>query len=302
MLNILFVFLSIIVFGGVDSFAAIPQRPMGMAQPGSADYPFTLGQATYKVNDRDVQVYYPLELKKSEQKTPILVFGHGQAIGSNGYEMTFKHLAQKGVIVIHPGYDRGFFDLDWKRMSSDFIALAFGAIEKLGPFADDQRVMFSGHSKGGFVALISAGNPVLAKTTMKVGSVVAFSPIGFDKTYFNTIPKDLNISLVWPESESIVRRSKIDQIFEMIPSRYKQMILVKDYPELKAGHFMTLNKSYFFGGADGVSAFHYHGVWKWLIGGIRDLDENHRTNPFLYGPEALTSGLENLSHSVLRSW
>lgn len=282
--------------------AAIPPQPMGVTQPGSADYIYSLGQTSFKISGREIQVYYPQEMKSNKIKAPVLVFGHGQAIGASGYELTFKHLARKGVVVIHPNYDRGFFDLDWKRMSTDYISLTSDVLSKISEFADEQRVMFAGHSKGGFVALISAGNPALSKTNMKVGAVVAFSPIGFDKTYISSLPKDLPVSLFWSESESIVRQSKIEQIFEMVPSLYKQMIVVKDYPDMKAGHFMTLNKSYFFGGSDGVSPYHYHGVWKWLLGGISDLENHQRTNPYLYGSEALTTGVENLTHTALRTW
>lgn len=280
----------ILLFTNLSS-AQLPTQPTDAAHPGSAAYPFTLQQEKLKINNRSVDIFLPQEAKSSGKKVPVIVFGHGQAIDVLGYELTFKHLARKGIAVIHPTFDSGFFDQDWHRMADDFNELTASALTKYSDYLDSSKVIYSGHSKGGYVSLVAAGSASLNRFGIKISSLIYFAPAGYDKAYLNNIDPNIPVTLVWSDSDSIIKQNAIVEIYNNLPSKKKQWILAKSYDSLKADHFFVLNKSYFFGGQNGVTAYHYFAIWKWLIGAAF-------SNSYLYGPEAMDTGVLGLNHQI----
>lgn len=282
------------------SMAEVPSQPTDILHPGSANYEFTFKKENFKTNGRQVNVFLPAESISRNKKAPVVVFGHGQAIDLAGYELTFEHLAKKGVAVIFPMYDKSFLDQDWRRMASDFNQLTAEALNKYSDYIDVDKVIYSGHSKGAYVALIAAGEPGLK---INVGSAVLFAPAGFDNEYLKTINPNMPVTLIWSDADTVIKQNLITEIYSKLNVRFKQWILVKSYSSLKADHFFPLSKSYFFGGRNGASAFHFHAVWKWLIGAAWDLDSTKDlSNPYIYGEEAIKTGIDGLNHSITKNW
>ena len=282
---------------------ASPDRPLTPTDPGSNTYPFQYEKKSIASLGRSVEVFLPRDSSLRSRKFPVLVFGHGQAIDVAGYEASFIHLAQKGVAVVFPTYDTGFFDQNWLRMADDFNQMAHETLSQLENQLDSSQVIYAGHSKGGYVALIASGADSLGSAGLNLGALILFAPAGYDKGLIKKINPQLPVTLFWGESDNVIKKSLIDEIYENLPNLHKQLILIKNYPDLKADHFYPLSKSYFFGGRNGISAYHFYGTWKWLIGGVLDLSEGaHQTNKYLYGAEALTTGLPELKHEVKKSW
>ena len=209
-------------------------------------------------------------------------------------------MAQKGIAVIHPAFDSGFFDQDWRRMAKDFNDLTTATLEKSSARLHARQLLYAGHSKGGYIALMAAGAPG-SKNSVK--ALVLFAPAGYDAEYLKSLSPDIPVTLAWSDGDTVIKQSLITEIYSKLPSRNKQWILVKSYPSQKADHFFPLSKSYFFGGQNGESAFHYFVTWKWMIGAVLDVaNETSVTNTFVYGAETGSTGVDGLSHNITRNW
>ena len=111
------------------------------------------------------------------------------------------------------------------------------------------------------------------------------------------------LSIIWGETDNITKRSLMMDIYNNANQTYQQFIELSSYPDQKADHMFPSHKKSFLGGIDGVSAFHYHGTWKWLLGAAADIANGSRvTNSYIYGDRALTSGDESVLHKAQRSW
>tara|TARA_B100001248_G_scaffold261335_2_gene252192 strand:+ start:20813 stop:21700 length:888 start_codon:yes stop_codon:yes gene_type:complete len=278
---------------------ALPPQPTDPNHPGSATYDYGVSHEKLKIMGRDVDVFLPRAGAFERESFPVVVFGHGQAIKVDGYEMTFEHLAKRGIAVIHPMYDSGFFDRKWRRMAADYNQLVDAVLQRYEQLNPEQLI-YAGHSKGAYIALMAAGAPNL-KVVPK--SLVLFAPAGMDDDYINKLDKNTAVSIIYGEADSIIGRDLIDRIYKLAPVERKQLLIVNSYSGLSADHYIPLNRSYIFGGRDGIGAFHYHGVWKWLMGAAWDVQEGARaSNSFLYGEDALSSGDSNVRHEIFRSW
>ncbi len=276
-----------------SAHAQIPSQPTESAHPGSADYKYQVKKERFQVDGRSVDVFLPVSSAAGAGGFPLIAFGHGQAIDVQGYEKTFEHLAKKGVVVIHPGFDNGFFDQDWRRMASDFNRQVGATLRRYGNLIDAGNIVYSGHSKGAYVALMAAGAPNLATERISPTAVVLFAPAGFDGEYLRNLDPGMAVTLIYSDSDTVIQQSLISDIYSRLNVEFKQWITVQSYQNLKADHFYPLSKSYFFGGRNGVSAYHYHGMWKWLLGAVWN-------NSYLYGDDAISSGVEGLLHKVQR--
>ncbi len=299
--RVFLVLFSLTVFSKL-SFANVP-KPLDPSHPGSEVYDFQFQEVKRNFMNRSVEIFLP----DGEGPFPVVVFGHGQAITSKSYRDSFIHLARKGVAVIFPMFDTGFFDQEWRRMAADFNQLAFETLKAFPEQLDPSRVIYSGHSKGAYVALVAAGSPSLGQTIQNVSSLVLFVPAGYDREYLQKINPDIPVSIFWGEEDSIVKEPLQREIFSRLPSRFKQFVTVRSYrstsPTHPADHFYLLSEPFSFGGRKGISPFHYQGAWKWLIGASQDLSADRSLeNPYIYGDEASVTGVEGLQHKVERSW
>jgi dienelactone hydrolase len=282
------------------------EKPTDPNHPGSEIYAYDVKEIKTNLLGRSVEVYLPVAKDATPSKRfPVIVFGHGQAITSSGYNLTFRHLARRGVAVVFPMYDKGFFDQEWRRMAQDFNLLTQETLKVYGDQLDNSQVIYSGHSKGAYVALMAAGAPSLKTSSFALNSVVLFAPAGFESEYLKNMDPNLPLSIIWGENDSVIKFSLQKDIFDKSQAKYKQLIKVKSYtqPALSADHFFILNEPTFLGGRQGLSSFHYHGVWKWLLGAVWDVEKGESAkNEFLYGEESLKSGQSGVVHDVERSW
>ncbi len=272
--------------------AAPPPQPTETANPGSAVYTHTVNKISFTESGRTVDVFLPVNAKDPNEKFPVIVYGHGQAISLSGYVLSFEHLAKKGIAVIFPQFDNGFWDQDWRRMADDYNRLTLSALNKY-PQLDPGSIVYSGHSKGGYIGLMAAGAPSVS--SIKVKSVLAFSPAGFDAQYLKGMNPATPVTVVWGDQDSIITQSSVKDIYDQSPSLRKQFIEAVSFQGLPADHFFVMNESSFFGGRNGISAHHYFGSWKWMWGAVKE-------DAYLYGDEASSTGAPELKHKVLRNF
>jgi predicted esterase len=256
---------------------------------------------SFRVDGRPVDVFLP----QGPGPFPVVVFGHGQALGLEPYRLTFEHLAKKGVAVLFPQYDTGFFDQNWSRMAGDFAAMTEAALQRYPQVLRADQMIYSGHSKGAYIALKAAclGSRLLSPPQ----SLVLFQPADFSAQDLVSLNKSLPVTLVWGEEDKIIPEQKLLDLFNQLPSRRKQLITAVSYqetnPKQPADHFFVLTKASGFGGRTGVGPLHRYGSWKWLVGAAFDLrDGSQGTNEFVYGTETDSTGLTNLKHKVLKKW
>lgn len=284
----------------------LPSRPTETSHPGSANYTNQLKKEVLKWGNRSIQVYLPSEAIDRKEKLSLIVFGGGQAMGADSYELTFEHLARKGVAVAFPEYGTGFFDQNWRRMAQDYGQMALAVVKQYPASLDERSVIFAGHSKGAYVASVAAGSPKSA-VSITPSSVLLFNPAGVDNEWIRNVNPQVPVSIFWSDADTIVKEDISLSMYRALPSVRKQYVKVVSYkgtsPELSADHFFTASKGSFFGGRDGISPFHFHGSWKWLMGAVYDMGKESRgTDPYLYGDEALKSGVDRIQHSATRNF
>jgi len=275
--------------------------PLDPAHPGSKVYSHVFVQTKVVCLNRNVDIFQPQS--STSEKFPVIVFGHGQALDVGHYKLTFEHLAKKGVIVIFPQYDTGFFDQEWNRMASDYAQQTDCALKSI-PSADITAVLFSGHSKGAYVASLAAGLVSSTSYNYQLRANIFFAPAGSDSNLLKKYSADTATTVVYSDADSIVDKSISESIFSKANSKHRQLIVVKSYqnPPLKADHFWILTKSSFAGGKTGDNSLHHYGAWKWLVAGAWDLsDGTPYTQPYLYGDLANDKGVHGFFDDIERN-
>ena len=276
-----------------------PSAPTDPQHPGSKVYTYGSTEKELTCSGREVHVFVPTKVAP-QQTFPVVVYGHGQALGLDNYRGTLEHLAKKGVIAIFPAYDNGFFDQDWTRMGRDYSNLASCAIKSLKGLAAKDAVVFSGHSKGAYVASVAAGLAEKESLETRAHAVVLFEAAGSDSDMLQAYNPAANLTVVFSDRDSTVARDISETIFKQAASRMKQFILFKSYPSLEADHFWPLTQGSIFGGGS-ESAFHYYGEWKWLVAAANDLVHGGAsTDSYIYGPTAGDKGAGSLTDDIKR--
>ncbi len=286
----------VLILGVSVALAQVP-APADTSHPGNETAVLSFERFEIKELGRTSPLYLP---KRTDgKKVPLVVFGHGQALNETHYDKTLEHLAKKGVAALFPKFDDGFFDQNWRRMADDWNAITKAALKEYGIRVDAKHVVYSGHSKGGYVGLMAMGAP----SQPAVDSGVFFAPAGYDSEYLQNLEDDVEVTLVWGEKDSVIEKSAVMEIYNALTVENKQFIEVLSYNNREADHYFPQNKSTFFGGKNGVSAFHHHGVWQWLVAAAWDVENGgDALQPYLYGEKAGVSGQPGLKHKVQRSW
>ena len=283
------------------SMAQSLPAPTDPLHPGSKFYDHSVAQSKVTCLQRKVDVFQPAST--GPEKFPVVVFGHGQALDVEHYRLTLEHLAKKGVVVLFPTYDTGFFDQDWNRMGSDYVKQVDCALKAIAN-ADTSAVIFSGHSKGAYVASLAAGIWDATSTSYHLGANVFFAPAGSDTKLLKKYASHTATTVIFSDADSIVDKSISENIFLQAQSQFKQLITLKSYnnPAIKADHFWILTKSSFAGGKDGDNALHHYGAWKWLVAAAWDVrDGGKNLQPYLYGDLATDKGVNGLKDDLLRN-
>jgi hypothetical protein len=286
-----------VLFLASSAFAnlSLPTAPSEAQHPGSKIYSITeIVETSLTCQGRKVTVIRP---KENGLDLPVIAYGHGQAMTLDNDKATFQHLAKKGFVAIYPTYSTGFFDQNWQRMANDYIQQVDCAIDQT-PSASRNKIIYSGYSKGGYVAAIAIGKSFSSGAKYKPSVGWFFSPAGVDKQALKALPVDISINVVKAEADNTVKPELAEQIYANSAVNKKQLITLKSYkttnPSLTADHFWSLSKGSAFGGK-GESAFHYYGLWKWLAGAAEDLKQGSRfTNEYAYGMKAIDKGVPGL--------
>lgn len=267
--------------------------PTDPNHPGSKVYSFGLSRRDLTCQGRAVNVFLPTG---GSGKVPAVVYGHGQALNLENYQATLEHLAKKGVAAIFPTYDNGFFDQDWPRMGRDYVNLTHCAIQQTGEVIDRTRVVFSGHSKGAYVASIAAGLAEKESLPVRPKGVVLFQTAGFDSSSASHVAPSTSVIVVYSDQDTVVGRNFSDSYYSSVRSEKKQFFLLKSYPRGPAAdHQWPLTKGGFFGGG-GEGPLHYYSGWKWLVASALDLNE------YLYGAQATDKGLPDLRDDMNKNF
>jgi hypothetical protein len=288
------ILLSLLLATNLWALPDLPSPPQDPTHPGSKIYPFEVDTKKLTCSGRDVFVYSP----RNGISVPAVVYGHGQALSLPNYEETLKHLAGKGVAGIYVTYDKGFFDQDWERMGRDFVLLTDCALKQF-PQILREEIIFSGHSKGAYVAAIAAGVAQKENLPVRASSLILFNPVLGKFETLKDIPAATPLTVVHSDTDKIVKLEVAREMLVSVSSDKEQLIILQSFRnrtkvDLEAGHFWPLTKKSAFGGGP-VSSFHHYGSWKWLVGGA--LDER-----FLYGPEASDKGLEGFQDIIERNF
>jgi len=278
--------------------------PSDAKHPGSFFYETDFEIKTHTCGDsRSATVYLP---KIKNENTPTIVFGHGQSLNISHYEKSLSHIAKKGVAVIFPNYGTWAFDTNWLRMGADYISQAKCIIESED--LNKELVVFSGHSKGAYVASVASGLS-FKNDLLKPKSLLLMNAAGFEASLIPFIPKNVEVNLVFSEEDTIVEKSISEEIFKLSQADKKQFILLKSYPEssneeaFNAIHMWPLNKPFLFFGGGPIGPLHYYGFWKWMIAAADDLNQGAQGESFyLYGEGASDKGIDGLKDEVIRSW
>lgn len=269
--------------------------PTDPAHPGSKIYPYSATQKKFQCAGRDIVTYLPTGTGVPT-KVPAVVYGHGQALGLDSYETTLEHLAKKGVAVIFPNYDTGFFDQDWTRMGRDYVTLTDCAIAQTGEVIARDQIVFSGHSKGAYIASIAAGLAVKESLPIQPKGVVLFQSAGFDAPSASAVSAQTKVTVVYSDKDTVVGRGFSDSYYSSVRSLTKQFIFVKSYPGGPvADHYWPMTKGSFFGGGT-EGLLHYYGAWKWLVAAALDQNE------YIYGAEATDKGSPGIADDVKRNY
>jgi dienelactone hydrolase len=296
----------ILLFSTLSFAQDLPPQPTAESDPGSAVFHNELFKTHIEVNGRGVDFFAPATSGAKGIGAPVIVFGHGQALSTDNYELLFEHLAKKGYAVVCPSYDSGFFDQDWRRMGSDYANLARETLKQFASYVNPAQVVFSGHSKGAYIALVAAGLPA-GSQPLRPSSVVAFEPAGFDAEYAKNFDPNMPVTITHGDRDTVVSSDLMNTIYDGLPSKYKQLIEVASYvgtnPELDADHYFVMTQSFFMGGHDGLSPFHYYGAIKWLIGAAQDVVAGSPIdNTYLFGAAAADTGLDGIKDQIHKSW
>ncbi len=268
--------------------------PTDPNHPGSKIYNHESIRRDLTCSGRDVTVFLPS--RSGSDKFPAVVYGHGQALGLENYKGTLEHLAKKGVAAIFPTYDNGFFDQDWPRMARDYVNLTHCAIQQTGEAVDRARIIFSGHSKGAYVASIAAGLAEKDSLPVRPKGVALFATAGFDSASAAHVATTTAVTVVYSDQDTVVGRNFSDSYYSAVPSVKKQFIFLKSYPGGPAAdHQWPLTKGGFFGGG-GEGPLHYYGGWKWLVAHALDMNE------YLYGAEATDKGVPGLRDDMNKNF
>jgi pimeloyl-ACP methyl ester carboxylesterase len=274
------------------------------AHPGSKVYGYEFAESNLLCQGRTVSMLVPRG-SLVNQRFPVVVFGHGQALELKHYRATLEHLARKGIAVLFPAYDKGFFDQDWSRMGEDYARLADCAVAQEWRL-DESKVIYAGHSKGAYIAQIAAGKAAEGHIHSAPKSVILFEPAGADATTLAQMDPEATLTVVYSDHDSVVKRDYSEQIFAQAASRRRQFIFMRSYSgfgmDLKADHFWPLTAKFLLVGGD-EGPFHYFGSWKWLVGAAQDLEQGARAdNRYIYGDLAADKGAPGFSDDIRRNW
>ncbi|MDA7501754.1 hypothetical protein N8482_00605 [Chitinophagales bacterium] len=133
---------------------------------------YEVGTVSYQFSDPDrgdrtigLEVFYPTENGDiAEGEFPLIVFGHGFAMGYDAYENWWNELVPHGYIMAFPTTEGGLFTVSHGDFASD-ISFCVEQLKTLGEQQEEllhnhlsAKAAAIGHSMGGGASFLAAGN------------------------------------------------------------------------------------------------------------------------------------------------
>jgi alpha/beta superfamily hydrolase len=292
-----FLIVSVFLFSLHSQAMNLPVQPEAVDHPGSNSYRFSFRENKFDCLGRESRLVIPI----NQTLSTMVVFGHGQALDFEAYKETFFHLAKKGIVVLYPQYDRGFFDRQWIRMASDYNAIINCALKNLPQDLQIEFVVYSGHSKGAYVASIAA-----SLESNQASSLLLLNSADIDEKSWSSVPSLIPVTIVTSDRDKVISDSVSKKLYEFSRSKKKQLIKLKSYTAnerllLEADHFWPLSKKRIVGGRE-VNAFHYFGLWKWLTAIALSPFEPERFSSYIYGDLASGKGVLDIRDDIIRNF
>lgn len=299
--QILFVMAGLSFCVGAAHARPLPARPTQAQHPGSNNYPYAqVTEIQETVDGRTGVLFLPRSGPALNRPFPTLAWGHGFMALKLFYRESFLHLARKGVAVLDVPYDTGAGDRDFDRMARDYNHFVAAVVARHPGVLDPHSVVFSGHSNGATVASMAAGLPVLERK-IEAANLIAFEIAGKHVAYLHALNPHLPCTLVVGEDDHDDPVDFSKKVFSEMACK-KQLIIMKTYGD-EFDHKVTTNhvavQTFTWLGPN-TSVLHYYGFWKFMIGAAFDASAGgHATNPWLYGPEASSTGDDELKNTIL---
>jgi pimeloyl-ACP methyl ester carboxylesterase len=283
----------------------LPARPRDPAHPSSAFYPYSVESTSVSFENRQITIYFPKAkpgLPPPVGKFPVVVFGHGHWVPLLAYEDTFIHLAGKGIATIFVSYDTSPWDEDYERMARDYVRQVDFVLRKYALSLDNQKVIFSGHSNGSFVALMAAGLPAQEQIFVPQ-SLVLFAVADAKPAYLARVNPRTVVSIIVGEDD-VELAELAPKIYAGLSVSRKQLILAKSYhmtdPPVSADHGFVRTLDWT---GHRLTPLHYFGSWKYLVGAAQDLLAGGPVkNPYVYGNQTASTGLPGFLFDIKKNW
>jgi len=106
------------------------------------------------------------------------------------------------------------------RMGGDFASLTASALNKF-PVLDRKAVVYTGHSKGGFVAGVAAGlEPAPAP-----GAIVLIQPAGQLESSWSQLPKLAPLTLIYSDADDFIDQELVWGMYESAPFIFMEFLV-----------------------------------------------------------------------------
>lgn len=283
-----------------DLSQLVPDDP---AHPSSPIYGYGSKRVVKKFKNRNVSIYFPIHHGEKIKNATTIIFGHGKLAPRFTYEKMFRHLNGKGIAVVYPQYEKWALDSRYSRMAKDFADLSQFALETESQYLNDEKLVFSGHSNGAFIALLSAGMPQ-SERKINAKSLVLFALPGWREASLKRLDPELNVSIISGDNDKKTPFKLGQKIYEKIKTYRKQHIILKSFnthdSSFLADHGAA--RTYSWTGPR-INILHYHGYWQYLSSAALALDNpSSGVAEYLYGSKAFGTFCPDYKHIIHRSW
>jgi pimeloyl-ACP methyl ester carboxylesterase len=155
------------------------------------------GTITREGREVPYRLYLPVPFAGREEPAPVVVFLPGFLLKTIQYGPLASHIASHGFVVIAVDPQVGLFDSNHLRMRDDTIAVLDHVLAVLGERADPNSVATMGHSLGGKIATMIAGQEPRVRGLMGIDPVNGGGPGGSTPERPDILPESIE-NLTYP--------------------------------------------------------------------------------------------------------
>jgi pimeloyl-ACP methyl ester carboxylesterase len=166
-------------------------------EPGEYRVRRVPGSITREGREVPYRLYLPVPFAGREEPAPVVVFLPGFLLKTIQYGPLASHIASHGFIVIAVDPQVGLFDSNHLRMRDDTVAVLDHVLAVLGARADPNSVATMGHSLGGKIATMIAGQDPRVRGLMGIDPVNGGGPGGSTPERPDILPESIE-NLTYP--------------------------------------------------------------------------------------------------------